>query len=103
MSTGDAFFNGCLGGAVAAGFVYVLPVLAKAWFTGTKLEFSSERRVLGVVLLCFLAAAGGVATLAFDHLTRSQAIRVGLASEPLLRGMFTAARDATAPKPPPAP
>lgn len=62
----------------------------------------TKQRVAGIVfLLLFLTATAGVVALAFDDLTRAQAIGVGFASQTMVKGLLSGARDSFPPNPPP--
>jgi hypothetical protein len=80
-------------GFFAAVFVYVLPMMVQAALTG-ELTVSRDRAVAILLVVLFLAAAAGLVPLIPDQVTRGQAISLALASQAIIKGLISGARDA---------
>ena len=97
MSTGDTYVWGCVGGFVAAVLVYVVPSVTQAALTGL-VAVSGRKLVAMAVLVTFLSLAAGVVALIPDEVSRGQAISIGFASQTIMKGLLSGARDALAPQ-----
>ena len=98
MSAGSLYGWGCLGGAVAAVFIYAAPALIQAAIWGEMENMTPKRAlyILGTVIL--LAAIAGVVPLIPDGVdTRGEAIAYGLAAQTILKGLIAGGKEAIRP------
>jgi hypothetical protein len=93
VTTGALYGWGFAGGLCAAMHVFVLPEVARAALIG-RTWVTRDRALAMGALVVFLAMAAGLVPLIPEHVTRGQAIGLGLASQPIVRGLVTSARDA---------
>ncbi|HVF05815.1 MAG TPA: hypothetical protein VNA20_13315 [Frankiaceae bacterium] len=93
MHAGLVYFWGSVGGFFAAGFVYLLPCVARMLETGDY-ELARPELAATAFVVGFLAAAAGLVPLIPETVTRGQAISLGLASQTIMKGLISSARDA---------
>ena len=93
MHAGLVYFWGSVGGFFAAGFVYLLPCVSRLQ-KSDDLGLGRGELAATVFVVAFLAAAAGLVPLIPDSVTRGQAITLGLASQTIMKGLISSARDA---------
>lgn len=90
---------GCVGGAITAITLYVLPELIHASRTGTFTVSPSRLRIVSVVLLVLvISAIAGFAAFIPAHVTRPGiAILLGITAQATLKGLINGAQEAVRP------